>query len=123
MAHSLYAIIYVENLLQKGQKKNCLFFYMKKLVYFFCLCYYKKKKYILKEEFLMNISLILEKLLNINPISAVSIMFALLFLWHSKRSMQSLEKIHQNAVKEIKEAYGESMKILKEFVENLKNKK
>lgn len=66
---------------------------------------------------------IIGKLLNINPISAVSVMFALIYFFHAKKSMSSLEKIHENAVKEIKAAYSEANILMKDFIENNKIKK
>lgn len=71
----------------------------------------------------MNWSSIVEKLLNINPISAVSVMFALIYFFHSKSTMSSLEKIHENSVKEIKKAYSEASILMKDFIESNKIKK
>lgn len=75
------------------------------------------------EEVIVNLESIIDKLLVVNPISAISIIFAFIFFWHSKRSMLSLEKIHKESVKEIKEAYSESVTVMKEFIESIKTKK
>ncbi|WP_211494940.1 hypothetical protein [Fusobacterium sp. DD17] len=41
---------------------------------------------------------------------------------HSRKQMDVLVKLHENSIKEIKEAYSESMNTLKEFIEGQNEK-
>ncbi|MBR8748710.1 hypothetical protein IX317_000369 [Fusobacterium sp. DD29] len=57
-----------------------------------------------------------------NIISAVSFGFVGIFFMHSRKQMDVLVKLHENSIKEIKEAYSESMNTLKEFIEGQNEK-
>lgn len=63
---------------------------------------------------------ILEILISINPISAISIIFSGIVVWHSKVQSENLKEMHSQSIKEIRNAYSDSMKQLREFINNKK---
>lgn len=68
----------------------------------------------------MNITMekVLEKLVTINPVSAVAIMFCIIFLVFSGKFMNALLKIHEKDIREIKSAYSENINAFKELLKN-----
>lgn len=62
---------------------------------------------------------IISALLNVNPISAISVTFTLLFLISSRYSMKNLEKMHVKSMDKVKEAYSDSIQTLKTLIEKI----
>lgn len=60
-----------------------------------------------------SVTRILEILININPISAISIIFSAVVVWHSKTQSENLKEMHSESIKEIRNAYSDSMKQLR----------
>ena len=59
------------------------------------------------------LSEIVDKLLNINPISAISIVFTFLMMWLCKYCMRMQKESNEKAIKEIKASYSEASKMFK----------
>lgn len=64
------------------------------------------------------------KIVEINPISAVSIAFTILYLLFTKYWMNRLSESHDKAIEHIKGAYSESVNALQEHIKtNISKKK
>ena len=54
-----------------------------------------------------------ERLLNIDPISAISIVFTFLMMWFCRYCIQIQKESNEKAIKEIKNSYSEASKMFK----------
>lgn len=66
----------------------------------------------------LNFSIILNKLLEVDPVSGISVIFTLIFFLYSKGVIKSLEKTNKTSLEKVEEAYNESVKTLKEIVDS-----
>ena len=66
----------------------------------------------------VNFSIILNKLLEMDPVSGISVIFTLIFFLYSRSVIKSLEKTNKTSLEKVEEAYNESVKTLKEIVDS-----
>ncbi len=66
----------------------------------------------------VNFSIILNKLLEMDPVSGISVIFTLIFFLYSRSIIKSLEKTNKTSLEKVEEAYNESVKTLKEIVDS-----
>lgn len=58
------------------------------------------------------------KLLNIDAISAISIVFTFLMMWFCRYCMGIQKESNEKAIQEIKNSYSETSKMLKSIIDN-----
>ena len=64
------------------------------------------------------LSKILNALLEMQPTSAVSIVFAIIFMWFSNKTIKSIQKQNSDSLDRIIKSHNDSLEILKNLIEN-----
>lgn len=61
---------------------------------------------------------ILDKLLEVDPTSGVSIVFAIIFMYFSNKTIKSIQKQNSDSLDRMMKSHNESLEILKNIIEN-----